>query len=85
MATALRTNYYAAGRSATLNPEDVHIFSRSSIYEADPSTDEGKIYAISGTVDAIVEHSGHGDRETQAFREEIRTTMLSPEGMEGGE
>ena len=74
MATTPQTNYYAAGRNPTLDLELVQIFSRVEIHQADRHTDEGKIDAISGTVEAIAEHSDHEDRDTQPFREEIEAT-----------
>ena len=44
-------NYYAEGRDPVLLPEIVQIFSRPSIYQANRTTDEGKIDAMSGTLE----------------------------------
>ena len=78
-------NYYATGRAPVLHPEMVHIFSRTAIHQANRETNEEKIDAISGTVEAIVKHSNHENRDTLAFRNEIETTMLSELGLHGRE
>ena len=78
-------NYYAEGRSPALLPETVQIFSRPSIYGADRTTNEGKIDAMSGTLNLIAEHSNHAGRATAAFREEVTTSMLSESGLQGEE
>ena len=79
------TNYYAEGRDQTLLPETVHIFSRTAIHSADSNTNEGKINAISGTVEILAKHSNHVSRDTQAFRDEIQESMLSNPGPQGEE
>ena len=83
MSTTSRTNYYANGREPTPDVEFVQIFSRPKIIQANYDTDEGKIHAFSGNIEAIAEHSEHEDRDTQEFRDEIRTTMFSTQGLEG--
>ena len=77
-------NYYAEGRNPALMPETVQIFSRPSIYGADRTTNEGKIDAMSGTLDLIAEHSNHTSRATTSFREEVTNSMLSESGLRGG-
>ena len=52
-------NYYAEGRDQVLPPETVQIFSRPSIHLADSNTNEGKIDAISGTIEIMAKHSNH--------------------------
>ena len=69
------TNYYAEGRDQTLLPETVHIFSRTAIQSADNNTNEGKINAISGTVEILARLSNHVSRDNQAFRDEIQESM----------
>ena len=76
-------NYYAEGRDPVLLPEIVQIFSRPSIYQANRTTDEGKIDAMSGTLELIAEHSNHTSRATASFRDEIRDSMLSESGLRG--
>ena len=77
-------DYYAEGRSPTLTPETVQIFSRHAIFQADRTTNEGKIDAMSGTLDMIAEHSNHVSRATSTFREEVNSSMLSIAGLRGG-
>ena len=52
-------NYYAEGRDPVLRTETVQIFSRPLIYQANRTTDAGKIDAMSGTLELIAEHSNH--------------------------
>ena len=77
-------DYYAEGRSPELAPETVQIFSRPAIYQANRTTNEGKIDAMSGTLPIIAEHSNHVSRATPTFREEVNTSMLSIQGLKGG-
>ena len=77
-------DYYAEGRSPVLAPETVQIFSRPAIYQADRTTNEGKIDAMSGTLEMIAEHSNHVSRATPTFREEVNNSMLSTPGLKGG-
>ena len=77
-------NYYAEGREPVLLPETVQIFSRPSIYQANRTTNEGKIDAMSGTLEIIAEHSNHISRATTTFQEEVTSSMLSPAGLRGG-
>ena len=69
-------DYYADGRDPVLLRETVQIFSRPSIYQANRTTNEGKIDAMSGTLDLIAKHSNHVSRETTSFRDEIKDSML---------
>ena len=85
MASTPTMNYYASGRDPILPPETVQIFSRTSIHHADRNTDEGKIDAISATIEKIAEHSDHVSRDTLSFRNEIRDSMMSDLGLKGGE
>ena len=78
-------NYYAEGRDPVLLPETVQIFSRPLIYQANRTTNEGKIDAMSGTLDLIAEHSNHVSRTTSSFRDEVKDSMLSESGLRGGE
>ena len=77
-------DYYAEGRSPVLTPETVQIFSRPAIYQADRTTNEGKIDAMSGTLEMLTEHSNHVSRATSTFREEVSSSMLSIAGLRGG-
>ena len=77
-------DYYAEGRSPALTPETVQIFSRPAIYQANRTTNEGKIDAMSGTLEMIAEHSNHVSRATPTFREEVNNSMLSIPGLKGG-
>ena len=77
-------DYYAEGRSPVLTPETVQIFSRPAIYQADRTTNEGKIDAMSGTLEILTEHSNHVSRATSTFREEVNSSMLSIAGLRGG-
>ena len=77
-------DYYAEGRNPVLAPETVQILSRPKIYQADRTSDEGKIDAMSGTLDIIAEHSNHVSRATPTFREEVSSSMLSTSGLTGG-
>ena len=77
-------NYNATGRDNTMELEDVHIFSRTGIYGADPQTDEGKINAQIGNSVFIAEQSGHADRKHANFKREIEETMLTDAGRNGG-
>ena len=65
-------NYYAEGRSPALFPETVQIFSRPRIYQANRTTNEGKIDAMSGTLELIAEHSNHTSRATTSFQDEVK-------------
>ncbi len=78
-------NYYAEGRDPVLLPETVQIFSRPLIYQANRTTNEGKIDAMSGTLDLIAEHSNHTSRATASFRDEVKDSMLSETGLRGRE
>ena len=65
-------DYYAEGRSPAFSTETVQIFSRPAIYQADRTTNEGKIDAMSGTLEIIAEHSNHVSRATSTFKEEVQ-------------
>ena len=77
-------DYYAEGRSPAFATETVQIFSRPAIYQADRTTNEGKIDAMSGTLEIIAEHSNHVSRATSTFKEEVNSSMLSIAGLRGG-
>ena len=85
MTSTSTTNYYAAGREPTLPPEQVHIFSRPSIHQAERDTNEWIINEQSGTLEMLAIQSNHVSRDTRPFRTKLRAEMLSESGLAGGE
>ena len=79
------TNYYAASREPTLFPEQVHIFSRPSIHQAETNTNEWLINNQSGTLEMLAIQSNHVSRYKTPFRTELKAEMLSESGLRGSE
>ena len=79
------TNYYAASREPTLSPEQVHIFSRPSIHQAEENTNEWLINNQSGTLEMLAIQSNHVSRYKTPFRTELKAEMLSESGLRGSE
>ena len=71
MTSTSTTDYYAAGRESTLSPEQVHIFSRPLIHQAEKNTNEWIINEQSGTLEMLAIQSNHVSRNKGPFRTEL--------------